>query len=63
MLHWLLHGTIPVGDGVLYGYYPPAGMYLFYGGFCAVGFVTWWRATRTPVPVPTGATSQQGARA
>jgi nicotinamide mononucleotide transporter len=58
---WIAVDVVGVTTLVNAGYYPTAGMYLFYGGFCAVGFVTWWRATRTPVPAET--TPQQGARA
>lgn len=29
-------------------YYPSAIMYLFYGGFCAVGLWQWWRVSRRP---------------
>ena len=28
------------------GFYPTAAMYVFYGGFCVVGFVAWWRVQR-----------------
>jgi nicotinamide mononucleotide transporter len=28
------------------GFYPTAAMYVFYGGFCIVGFVAWWRVQR-----------------
>ncbi|GAB6985881.1 hypothetical protein [Nocardioides pyridinolyticus] len=41
MLDWLLHGTL-----IQAGYHPTAAMYLFYGGFCVVGFLTWWRVER-----------------
>jgi nicotinamide mononucleotide transporter len=39
------------------GYYPSALMYIVYGGFCIVGFISWWRIERrdrdlvTPVAV------------
>ena len=31
------------------GYYPTAGMYLFYAVFVVIGFVVWLRASRTVV--------------
>lgn len=31
-------------------YYPSALLYIFYGLFCAYGFLTWWRAQRTEGP-------------
>jgi nicotinamide mononucleotide transporter len=46
-------------------YYPTAGMYLFYGAFCVVGFFAWWRVERRTPPSsvePVG-TTNQGASA
>ena len=40
------------------GYYPTAGMYLFYGGFCVLGFFAWWRAERRTEPVADPAAGQ-----
>jgi len=48
-LVWIAVDAVGVTTLVQAGYYPTAGMYLFYGGFCVAGLVTWWRATRTVV--------------
>ncbi|MGH3425841.1 MAG: nicotinamide mononucleotide transporter family protein, partial [Nocardioidaceae bacterium] len=43
------------------GYYPSAAMYLVYGAFCALGFLTWVRVTRRREPaeaVPAGRTGR-----
>ncbi|MDN5895731.1 MAG: nicotinamide mononucleotide transporter family protein [Nocardioides sp.] len=45
-LVWILVDVVGVTTLIKAGYYPTAGMYLFYGAFCALGFVTWWRAER-----------------
>jgi nicotinamide mononucleotide transporter len=37
-------------------YYPSAILYVFYGGLCVAGFVTWWRASRV---TPASAASQR----
>ena len=50
-LVWIAVDAVGVTSLVHAGYYPTAGMYLFYGGFCVAGFITWWRATRTVTPV------------
>lgn len=55
-LVWVAVDVVGVTSLVRAGYYPTAGMYLFYGAFCVVGFITWWRAssrtaaTGSPVP-------------
>lgn len=46
-LVWVAVDAVGVTTLIQAGYYPTAGMYLFYGGFCVVGFTAWWRATRT----------------
>ena len=28
------------------GYYPSAIMYIVYGVFCVIGFISWWRIER-----------------
>lgn len=43
-LVWILVDIVGVTTLVNAGFYPTAGMYVFYGGFCVVGFFTWWRA-------------------
>lgn len=46
---WLIWIAVDiVGVPLLFssGYYATGMMYLFYGGFTAVGFVVWWRAQR-----------------
>jgi nicotinamide mononucleotide transporter len=47
-LVWLLVDVVGVTTLVQAGYYPTAGIYLFYAGFVLLGFLVWWRATRTP---------------
>lgn len=49
-LVWVAVDAVGVTTLIQAGYYPTAAMYLFYGGFCVVGFATWWRATRTTAP-------------
>ncbi|MCY7394915.1 MAG: nicotinamide mononucleotide transporter family protein [Nocardioides sp.] len=45
-LVWIAVDVVGVTSLVRAGYYPTAGMYLFYGAFCVVGFLTWWRVSR-----------------
>ncbi len=45
-LVWILVDIVGVTTLVNAGFYPTAGMYVFYGGFCVVGFITWMRAER-----------------
>jgi nicotinamide mononucleotide transporter len=45
-LVWILVDIVGVTTLIGAGFYPTAGMYVFYGGFCVVGFFTWWRAER-----------------
>ena len=45
-LVWIAVDVVGVTTLIRAGYYPTAGMYLFYGGFCLVGFVAWWRVER-----------------
>ncbi|GAA1475590.1 nicotinamide riboside transporter PnuC [Nocardioides aestuarii] len=45
-LVWILVDVVGVTTLVQAGFYPTAGMYVFYGGFCVVGLVAWWRAER-----------------
>jgi nicotinamide mononucleotide transporter len=52
-LVWVAVDVVGVTTLVRAGYYPTAGMYLFYGGFCVVGLITWWRATRPAPRSPT----------
>ena len=47
---WLVWIAVDVvGVPLLFaaGYYPSALLYLVYGGFCAAGFITWLRLSRT----------------
>lgn len=66
-LVWIAVDAVGVTTLVQAGYYPTAGMYLFYGGFCVVGLAAWWRASRTVPPSEPSAsaveTPQQGAHA
>ena len=51
---WMLVDVVGVATLVDAGYYPTAGMYLFYAVFVVMGFVVWMRAsarsTATPAP-------------
>ena len=51
-LVWILVDVVGVTTLVRAGYYPTAGMYLFYAGFVVVGFFVWWRAERASHDVP-----------
>ena len=51
-LVWIAVDVVGVTTLVQAGYYPTAGMYLFYGVFCVVGLATWWRASRTVHEAP-----------
>jgi nicotinamide mononucleotide transporter len=65
-LVWVLVDIVGVTTLVRAGYYPTAGMYVVYGGFCVVGLITWWRAeraARTPGSPPPVDTTPQGAHA
>ncbi len=64
-LVWIAVDVVGVTTLVRAGFYPTAGMYLFYGGFCVVGFITWWRATRLAPPstVQPAETTPEGASA
>jgi nicotinamide mononucleotide transporter len=45
-LVWILVDIVGVTTLINAGFYPTAGMYVFYGGFCVVGLITWMRAER-----------------
>jgi nicotinamide mononucleotide transporter len=45
-LVWILVDIVGVTTLINAGFYPTAGMYVFYGGFCVVGFIAWMRAER-----------------
>jgi nicotinamide mononucleotide transporter len=53
-LVWVAVDAVGVTTLVHAGYYPTAFMYLFYGGFCVWGFLTWWGVARrtTAAPAP-----------
>ncbi len=53
-LVWILVDIVGVTTLVRAGFYPTAAMYVFYGGFCVVGFIAWWRAQRDAEREPTG---------
>lgn len=64
-LIWVAVDVVGVTTLVDAGYYPTAGMYLFYGGFCVLGFFAWWRAERRTPSVADQAVDQhplEGAR-
>ena len=44
---WMLVDLVGVTTLIQAGYYPTAGMYLFYAVFVVMGFVVWSRASRT----------------
>lgn len=44
-LVWVLVDVVGVTTLLRAGYYPTAGMYLFYAGFVVAGFITWWRVS------------------
>jgi nicotinamide mononucleotide transporter len=46
-LVWILVDIVGVTTLIDAGYYPTAGMYLFYAVFVVIGFVVWWRDART----------------
>jgi len=45
-LVWIAVDAVGVPLLLIAGYYPSATMYIFYGGFCVVGFVSWLRIER-----------------
>lgn len=55
-LIWIAVDAVGVPLLLLGGFYPSAVLYLVYGFFCAWGFVSWWRRSRTvgrdPDPIP-----------
>ena len=53
-LVWILVDVVGVTTLIRAGYYPTAAMYVFYGGFCVVGFFAWWRAQRNIARETTG---------
>jgi nicotinamide mononucleotide transporter len=64
-LVWIAVDVVGVTTLIDAGYYPTAGMYLFYGAFCLVGFFTWWRVERraTASSVEPVESTTQGASA
>jgi nicotinamide mononucleotide transporter len=48
-LVWMLVDVVGVTTLVDAGYYPTAAMYLLYAVFVVIGFVIWWRDSRTVV--------------
>ena len=56
-LIWIAVDVVGVPLLLMAGYYPSALMYIVYGGFCMIGFISWWRIERrdrdrvTPVAV------------
>lgn len=57
---WMLVDIVGVTTLLQAGFYPTAGMYLFYAVFVVVGFFVWWRASRTVRPVE-GTAEREGA--
>ena len=62
-LVWIAVDAVGVTTLVRAGYYPTAFMYLFYGGFCVWGFLTWWRVAREPAITAQAALETRGATA
>lgn len=65
-LVWILVDVVGVTTLIRAGYYPTAGMYLFYAVFVVLGFVVWWRAssrvadlTAGPPAIPPQPTQQE----
>jgi nicotinamide mononucleotide transporter len=51
-LIWVAVDVVGVTSLIRAGYYPTAGMYLFYGAFCVAGFISWWRIERSSRTTP-----------
>jgi nicotinamide mononucleotide transporter len=62
-LIWILVDIVGVTTLVQAGYYPTAGMYLFYAVFVVIGFVVWLRASRTVVDVTDAGRSEEAVSA
>lgn len=62
-LVWIAVDVVGVTTLVNAGYYPTAFMYLFYGGFCVWGFLTWWRVAREPAMAAYAAREREGVTA
>jgi nicotinamide mononucleotide transporter len=45
-LVWITVDAVGVPLLLIAGYYPSAIMYIVYGGFCVIGFVSWLRIER-----------------
>ena len=58
-LVWILVDIVGVTTLVQAGYYPTAGMYLFYAVFVVIGFVVWLRDARTVVEATAEADREQ----
>lgn len=50
-LIWIAVDAVGVPLLLTAGFYPSAIMYMIYGGFCVLGFVTWWRIQRKTAEV------------
>ncbi|MFZ2503248.1 MAG: nicotinamide riboside transporter PnuC [Nocardioides sp.] len=60
---WLAVDVVGVTTLVRAGYYPTAGMYLFYAGFVVWGFVTWWQVSaRSDAAAEPAAREHEAAR-
>jgi nicotinamide mononucleotide transporter len=60
-LVWIAVDVVGVTTLVRAGYYPTAGMYLFYGVFCVVGLFAWWRIQRRAGAAPAAAVTEGAA--
>ncbi|HEX8510710.1 MAG TPA: nicotinamide riboside transporter PnuC [Propionibacteriaceae bacterium] len=59
-LIWIAVDAVGVPLLLKAGFYPSAIMYIVYGAFCVVGFVSWWRLERSSRgQVPAGADSEE----
>ena len=45
-LIWIAVDIVGVPLLLAAGYYPSAIMYIVYGVFCVIGFISWWRIER-----------------
>ena len=45
-LIWIAVDIVGVQSLISAGFYPSAIMYIIYGVFCVIGFISWWRIER-----------------
>jgi len=57
-LIWIAVDIVGIPLLLIAGFYPSAIMYLVYGAFCIVGFVSWWRIERRERAVTAGPSAE-----